>query len=115
MRSMKCCRLTARRANLRAGALCFICLSLLPTASDQETTLRTRSNLVLVPTLIKDSQGAVVYGLQTSDFVVEDNGVEQPSRLDETPEGQPISLVVAIQRGRRASDEFPRMQGLRAM
>jgi VWFA-related protein len=35
--------------------------------------------------------------------------------MDEAPEGQPISLVVAIQRGRRASYEFPRLQGLRTM
>ena len=40
---------------------------------------------------------------------------EQPVRLDDAPEGQPISLVVAIQRGRRASYEFPRMQGLKSM
>jgi hypothetical protein len=32
--------------------------------------------------------------------------------MDEAPEGQPISLVIAIQRGRRASYEFPRLQGL---
>lgn len=41
--------------------------------------------------------------------------VEQPARLDEAPEGQPVSLVVAIQRGRRAYYEFPRMQGLKSM
>jgi hypothetical protein len=41
--------------------------------------------------------------------------VEQLARLDEAPEGQPISLVVAIQRGRRAAYEFPRMQGLKSM
>jgi VWFA-related protein len=56
-----------------------------------------------------------VYGLGAKDFIVEDDGVEQPVRLDEAPEGQPISLVVAIQRGRRASAEFPRMQGLKSM
>jgi VWFA-related protein len=107
--------MTTRRASPRAGALLFICLSLFAAASAQETTVRTRSNLVLVPTLVKDPQGAIVYGLQVSDFIVEDTGVEQPVRLDEAPEGQPISLVVAIQRGRRASYEFPRMQGLRTM
>ena len=69
----------------------------------------------LFRTLIKDPQGALVFGLEASDFVIEDNGVEQPLRMDEAPEGQPISLVVAIQRGRRASYEFPRMQGLRTM
>jgi hypothetical protein len=46
---------------------------------------------------------------------VEDDGVEQAARLDEAPEGQPVSLVVAIQRGRRAPYEFPRMLGLKSM
>jgi len=36
-------------------------------------------------------------------------------RLDEAADGQPISLVLAIQKGRRASYEFPRMQALRTM
>jgi VWFA-related protein len=64
---------------------------------------------------VKDQQGRILYGLRASDFIVEDDGVEQPARLDETPEGQPISLVVAIQRGRRAYAEFPRMRGLKSM
>jgi len=93
----------------------FFLIFLLAWASAQETTLRSRSNLVLVPTLIKDVQSSIVYGLRAGDFVIEDDGVEQQIRLDEAPEDQPISLVVAIQRGRRASYEFPRMQGLRTM
>jgi VWFA-related protein len=70
---------------------------------------------VLVPALVKDSAGQIVYGLQSKDFIVEDDGVEQPIRLDDVPEGQPISLVLAIQTGKRASKEFPRILGLRAM
>ena len=107
--------MTARRASPRAVLLLLICLSLFSAASAQETTLRTRSNLVLVPTLVKDPQGAILYGLNPNDFVVEDDGVEQPVHVDDAPEGQPISLVIAIQRGRRAPYEFPRMQGLRTM
>jgi VWFA-related protein len=84
-------------------------------ALPQETTLRSQSNVVLVPALVKDQQGGIVYGMQTKDFIVEDDGVAQPIRLDEAPEGQPISLVVVLQRGRRASYEFPRMQGLKSM
>ena len=84
-------------------------------ALPQETTLRSQSNLVLVPALVKDRDGGIAYGMQAKDFIVEDDGVEQPVRLDEAPEGQPISLVVAIQRGRRAAYEFPRMQGLKSM
>ena len=62
---------------------------------------------MLIPALVKDQQGGIVYGLQAKDFIVEDDGVEQPARLDEAPEGQPISLVVAIQRGRRAYARVP--------
>src|ERR1700728_384159 len=121
MRWTKCCRTAdrkknARRANLRPAIVPFILLALLSgRAIPQETTLRAQSNVVLIPALVKDAQGEVVYGLTAKDFVIEDDGVEQSVRLDEAPEGQPISLVLAIQKGRRAAYEFPRMQGLKSM
>ena len=107
---------TARRDSLRrAGTSLFVLALLGGIALPQETTLRSQSNVVLIPALVKDQQGGIVYGLQAKDFIVEDDGVEQSLRLDEAPEGQPISLVVAIQRGRRAYYEFPRVQGLKSM
>ncbi len=113
---MKCWAKTARRDSLRrAGTSLLLWVLLGSIALPQETTLRSQSNVVLIPALVKDQQGGIVYGLQVKDFIVEDDGVEQPMRLDEAPEGQPISLVVAIQRGRRAYAEFPRMQGLKSM
>jgi VWFA-related protein len=117
---MKCWAKTARRDSLRRAATSLLVVTLfvfsIPgSALPQETTLRSQSNLVLVPALVKDQQGGIVYGLQAKDFIVEDDGVEQPTRLDESPEGQPISLVVAIQKGRRAYAEFPRIQGLKSM
>ena len=118
MRSTKCCGTAARQASIcvcRVIASATLVLALVPAASTQETTLRSRSNLVLVPTLVKDHQGAVVYGLQADDFIVEDDGIEVASGLDEAPEGQPISLVLAIQKGRRAAYEFTRMRGLGTM
>ena len=116
MRSMKCWAKTARRDSLRrSGTFLLVLRLLVSVALPQETTLRTQSNVVLIPALVKDQEGGIVYGLQARDFVVEDDGVEQAIRLDETPEGQPISLVVAIQRGRRAYAEFPRMRGLKSM
>ncbi len=117
----KCCRTAdrkknARRANLRSAVVPFLFLTLLSgSAIPQQTTLRAQSNVVLIPALVKDAEGEVVYGLTAKDFVVEDDGVEQSVRLDEAPEGQPISLVLAIQKGRRAAYEFPRMQGLKSM
>jgi VWFA-related protein len=116
MRWMKCWAKNARRDRLRRGWTTFFASTLLcAVALPQETTLRSESNVVLVPALVNDQRGGIVYGLQAKDFIVEDDGVEQAVRLDEAPEGQPISLVVAIQRGGRASYEFPRMQGLKSM
>ncbi len=115
MRWTKFCRKTARLGSLQVPRILLVVAALLTSSFAQDTTVRSRSNLVLVPTLVKDEQGSVVYGLQTQDFIVEDNGVQQSIRLDEAPEGQPISLVIAIQCGRRAFFEFPRMQGLKSM
>jgi VWFA-related protein len=70
---------------------------------------------VPVPTLVRDAAGNAVYGLQAQDFIIEDDGVEQAVYLDEPPEAEPISLVIAVQCGRRARREFGRMAGLAAM
>jgi len=116
---MKCWAKTAKRDSLRHATLRLLLAFLVflwpVSALPQKTTLRSQSNIVLVTALVKDAQGGIVYGLQAKNFVVEDDGVEQPARLDEAPEGQPISLVVAIQKGRRAYAEFPRIQGLSSM
>lgn len=112
---MKSCRTNAKRDSLARCTLLVTVLLLSALAYSQETTLRSQSTLVLLPTLVKDAKGGVVYGLTAKDFLVEDDGVEQAARLDEAPEGQPISLVLAIQKGRRAAYEFSRMQGLKTM
>jgi VWFA-related protein len=113
---MKCWAKIAKRVKLRSSAL-FLCTFALLSARGlpQETTLRSQSNVVLIPALVKDQGGEIVYGLQAKDFIVEDDGVEQKVRLDEAPEGQPVSLVIAVQRGRRANYEFPRIKGLGSM
>jgi VWFA-related protein len=80
-----------------------------------QDTIHTQSNVVIVPALVKNAKGEAVYGLGARDFVVEDDGVEQAVRLDEATEGSMMSLVIAIQRGRRANYEFPRIRGLSAM
>ncbi|MFZ0419245.1 MAG: VWA domain-containing protein [Candidatus Sulfotelmatobacter sp.] len=113
---MKCWTRIARRDSLRRAGIHLILLTLLTgSALSQETILRSQSNVVVVPALVKSAQGEAVYGLEAKDFVVEDDGVEQAVHLDEAAEGQPVSMVIAIQRGRRADYEFPRMRGLSAM
>ena len=84
-------------------------------SAQQAPNLRVQSNVVLVPTLVKDAEGHVVYGLAQDDFVIEDDGVEQAVHLDESAESEPASVVVAVQTGRRAWREYSRMRGIGAM
>ncbi len=94
----------------------LVCLFFLPAALAQDQpTFRAQSNVVLVPALVRNKAGDVVYGLQAKDFIIEDDGVAQAVRLDEAAESEAVSLVVAVQCGRRADFELPRMHGLAAM
>lgn len=97
-----------------AGLLVF-CMLLSCDAPSQETTLHSQANVVIVPALVKSAKGEIVYGLEAKDFIVQDDGVEQTVHLDEAAEGSHVSIVVAIQRGRRANYEFPRIRGLSSM
>src|SRR5258706_5020787 len=120
MRWMKCWARSARQDSLRRAVYLHYLVLALVTGSaasclSQETTFHSQSNVVVIPALVKSAKGEIVYGLGAKDFVVEDDGVEQPVRLDEAAEGSVVSVVVAIQRGRRANYEFPRIRGLSAM
>jgi len=84
-------------------------------SGQQEPSFSSQGNLVPVPTLVRDAAGNAVYGLQAQDFIIDDDGVEQAVHLDEAAEAEPISLVIAVQCGRRAEREFSRMTGLAAM
>ncbi len=96
--------------------VCPLVLLLLSGAiAQQEPNLRVQSNVVLVPTLVKDAEGHIVYGLTQKDFVIEDDGIEQTIHLDDSTESEPASVVVAIQTGRRAWREFSRMRGIGPM
>jgi hypothetical protein len=63
----------------------LLLLLLLSEASAQQApNLRVQSNVVVVPALVKDAEGHVVYGLTQDDFVIEEDGVKQAARLDES-------------------------------
>jgi VWFA-related protein len=66
-------------------------------------TYRSETTEVLVPTLVTDQEGSVIFGLTAKDFVIKDNGVEQTVLMDETFSTKPVSLVIAVQTGGTAS------------
>ena len=65
----------------------------------QIPTLTSRSNLVLVPVLVKTKAAKVVFSLTADDFILTDNGVPQAVRIEEGALGQPLALAVIVQTG----------------
>jgi VWFA-related protein len=63
------------------------------------TILSTRSTLILVPALVRNKAGALVFTLQAGDFSLTDNGVEQKLSLEEDIGDQPLALVIAVETG----------------
>jgi len=99
------------RPSCRPLALLFSFIVLIY-AQEPLSTIRSESNVVLVPTLVRTKSGEIIYNLHANDFLIEDNGVEQDVTLDESPEQEAVSLVVAVQVGHKASSQFKRRNDL---
>src|ERR1700753_4355965 len=82
-----------------------------PAPDDQSFTLKTQSNIVLVPTTVQTKHGEMIYTLKPEQFVVEDNGVPQAIHLDEDTDSLGLSLVVVVQCSRSAGWEFTNLDG----
>lgn len=70
-----------------------------PSTNSQVPTLSSRSNLVLVPVLVKSKAAKLVFSLTAEDFILTDNGIPQPVRIEEGALGQPLALAVIVQTG----------------
>jgi VWFA-related protein len=65
----------------------------------QSPPLRTQSNVVLVPALVRNAKGELVFTLNAGDFRITDDGIEQSLTLDEDTGNEPLALVVAVEIG----------------
>src|ERR1700722_8670519 len=70
-----------------------------------QTTIRTTTTLVVVPTLVQTRGKELFFSLRADDFVVTDNGVPQKVTLEEGS-NRPLSLVVLVQTGGIARGQF---------
>ena len=68
-------------------------------------TIRSTSELVIVPALVRSSSGEPLTDLQASDFRVSDNGIEQRVFVEQG-RGQPLAVVVVMQTGGVASSQL---------
>jgi VWFA-related protein len=102
---------------LRLGIAGLLFLVLRGSASPQatespETTIRVQTSEVLVPTLVQMPSGEIVYGLGPTDFRLMDNGVLQQLHVDDDLDNEPVSVVVAVEKGRMAALEFEKINRL---
>jgi VWFA-related protein len=79
----------------------------------QQTSIFTgQTTNVLVPTLVRDAGGKVVYTLQADDFILTDDGVPQKLTLQHETGDEPLALVIAIEVGGAATRRFQKYERL---
>jgi len=91
----------ALRTIVWAGAA-LIFLSASGTAQQSDSgspTLTVRTNVVLVPALVKTKKGDVVFSLTANDFSLTDDGVAQHLTLDEGTDAEPLALAICVETG----------------
>lgn len=92
---------------LATGILCAATASAqTPNTAEQSPFLRSQTNVVLVPALVRTKTGALVYTLKADDFVLTDDGVPQKLTLDSDTGNEPLSLVVVIETGGAGTRQF---------
>jgi VWFA-related protein len=67
---------------------------------------------VVIPALVRDKSGRLVYALNPEEFTLTDDGVPQKLLLDEDAGGEPLAMVVVIETGGAGSREFQRFQSI---
>jgi VWFA-related protein len=92
--------------------LFFCCEAQGGQALSPETTIRVETSEVLVPTLVEMPSGEIVYGLGPGDFQLLDNGVPQQLHVDDDMDNEPVSVVIAVEKGRMAGLEFEKINRL---
>jgi VWFA-related protein len=103
---------------LAAALLCLAPITLAEAqtpAPSPTTTLTTRSTLVLVPALVRDKSGALVFTLKADDFVLTDDGIPQQLHLETDTGGEPLALVVDIEGGGAGAHELAKYAALSPM
>ena len=74
--------------------------------SAQASTLTARSTLVLVPALVRNKAGELVFTLKADDFMLTDDGIPQKLTLEQDTGGEPLALVVDLEGGGAGANQL---------
>ena len=86
-----------------------------PAAGFSAPSFSTSTSLVLVPSLIRNRAGELVYSLTASDFELSDDGHVQKLRLDEDTNEEPLALFVIIEVGGAAAPHLYTLKPILSM
>ena len=89
-----------------AAAGIFLPAQQQPPAGDQSSVFTTQTTNVIVPALVRDAEGRLVYTLQAGDFVLTDDGVPQKLTLEHESGSEPLALVIVIELGGAGARQF---------
>jgi VWFA-related protein len=84
----------------------------LPAPGEPGSIFTSETTDVLVPALVRDAAGKVVYTLQASDFALTDDGVPQKLRLEHETGNEPLALVIVIEVGGAGARQFQKNERL---
>lgn len=84
-------------------------------AAPKTGAITVRSNLVLVPALVKNKAGETVFSLTADDFILTDNGVTRQLQLESDTDSLPLALVVIVQTGGLGASHLPDYRHLGAV
>ncbi|HXC94066.1 MAG TPA: VWA domain-containing protein [Edaphobacter sp.] len=92
------------------AAIALVCATLISishaqTSNQPGPTLTTHSTLVLVPALVRNKSGNLVFTLNADNFTLTDNGITQKLKLEDTS-AEPLALVVVVEIGGAGAREF---------
>jgi VWFA-related protein len=81
----------------------------------QDTILSTRSTLIVVPALVRNKAGELVFTLAAKDFMLADDGIEQKLTLEEETGAEPLALVVVVETGGAGARQLDKYHTLGTM
>jgi VWFA-related protein len=89
-----------------------ICGSAKAQTPQPSPTISARSSLVVVPALVHDKSGRIIYSLNPDEFTLTDDGIPQKLRLEEDSGATPLAMVVMIETGGAGGREFQRFSSI---
>ena len=94
------------------GAVGAAALAQQPALDEKSSIFTTETTEVLVPALVRDKSGKIVYTLQAEDFALTDDGVPQKLTLQHETGDEPLALVIVIEVGGGGARQFQKYERL---